>query len=353
MPDVNAFMIVSGLVLLLAGGELLVRGASRLAQLAGVPPLLIGLTVMAWGTSAPEAAVGIKAALMEQSGVVFGNVVGSNICNVLLILGLGALSAPLAVHIQLFRIEIPIMLTASLIVLVIGESGFVTRLHGASLMALGIMYMLFVALRGRRENRQARLEYDEYFQEKRPRAHGEWLLHCALCLAGVAMLMYGSGLLVDGATAVARSLGVSELVIGLTIVAIGTSLPELVTTVVAALKGHADMAVGNVVGSNIFNIVGVLGVSALVAPLRVPLQAQNVDLPVMCLAAAAMIPVVRDLRVVRWEGALFLFYYALYLAYLCLAAAGNGHAAFFGDAAVWLLVPASLVFAGWRYLRGN
>ncbi|MDA0824547.1 MAG: calcium/sodium antiporter, partial [Proteobacteria bacterium] len=260
------FYLAAGLILLVGGAEVLVRGASKLAAQFGIPPLIIGLTVVAFGTSTPETAVSVQAAMNGSGDLAIGNVVGSNIANVLLILGLTALIAPLIVSRQLIRLDVPIMIGASLLTLALAWDGQLDRSDGAILFACILAYTAFLITSGRRE--QA-VKDDEFIKEfglqAAPKPYA-WGINLSLIIAGLFLLVSGSNLLVEGAVSLARALGLSELVIGLTVVAIGTSLPELATSVTAAFRGERDIAVGNIVGSNIFNLLCVLGLSALVSP---------------------------------------------------------------------------------------
>jgi cation:H+ antiporter len=314
-------LFVLGLLALVAGARALVHGASRLALGFGVSPLVIGLTVVSMGTSAPELAVSVGAALDGRTDMAVGNVVGSNIFNVLFILGLSALIAPLVVNVQLIRQEVPIMIGTSLLLLVLAVDGSIGRLEAAMLLALLIAYTVFLVLQSRREVQAAR---DEYAQALPSSGAWDrhWLVQLVLVAVGLALLVAGSDWLVGAAVAFARAFGVSELVIGLTIVAAGTSMPEVATSVTAALKGERDIAVGNVVGSNVFNILGCLGASGLVAAggLPVPAAAMSFDLWVMLAAAFACLPVFLTGReIARWEGGLFIGYYFAYVAFLILA----------------------------------
>ena len=349
MSLVTVLLFALGLALLIAGAELLVRGASRLAAAAGVSPLVVGLTVVALGTSAPELAVGVRSALAGQADLAVGNVVGSNILNVLLILGVAALIAPLAVAQQLVRLDVPIMIGVSLLLWALAADGALGRADGALLVLGGVLYTLFSVVQSRKESRAVQEEYAEEFAvtERQKRRPGYLALQLSLIAAGLALLVLGAGWLVGGAVAFARLLGVGELVIGLTVVAVGTSLPEIAATVAASLKGERDIAVGNVIGSNLLNILVVLGLTASVAPGGVPISpgALAFDIPVMVAVAAACLPVFFiGGRISRWEGALFLGYYAAYTAYLLLNA--GHHAALlpaFGAAMAWFALPLTAV----------
>jgi cation:H+ antiporter len=334
-----------GLVLLVVGAESLVRGASRIAISVGVSPLVVGLTIVAFGTSAPELAVSVQSAQSGQVDIAIGNVVGSNIFNVLFILGVSALVAPLVVNAQLIRQEVPVMIGASLLLWALAADGGIGRLDGVLLFGLIVSYTAFLVVQSRRETKATNEEYADEFTPK-DGWDRHWGIQVLLVLAGLAMLVTGSNLLVDAAVAFARALGVSELVVGLTIVAAGTSLPEVATSVMATVRGERDIAIGNVVGSNTFNILSVLGASALVAPepLAVAPSVLAFDLPVMTAVAIACFPVFFTGReIARWEGAVFLGYYAAYTAYLILAAQHYGDLPLLSATMLYFVVPLTLV----------
>ena len=340
-------MFVLGLVTLVAGAQVLVRGSSKLALSFGISPLVVGLTVVAFGTSAPELAVSVRSTLGGQVDIALGNVVGSNIFNVLLVLGVSALAAPLLVAPQLIRQEVPLMLGASVLLFALALDGAIGRGDGALLFGLLLLYTVFVIRQSRTAGREAE---EEFAQEFAAPAAGAWDRHWSVQLAligiGLGMLVLGAHWLVDAAVSFARALGLSEMVIGLTIVAIGTSLPEAATSLVATLRGERDIAVGNIVGSNLFNLLGVLGLSGLVAPhaLPVPQAMLNFDLPVMIGVALACLPIFFTGHVIaRWEGALFLFYFAAYTAYLLLAAQQHDLLDGYGTAMATVVLPLTAV----------
>ena len=318
-------MFAGGLAALVVGADLLVRGASRLALSFGISPLVVGLTIVAFGTSAPEMAVSTGAVLNGQTGLAMGNVVGSNIFNVLFILGLSALIAPLVVHVQIIRQEVPILMGASLLLLVLGLDGRISLTDGALLFGLLLAYTVFLVVQSRRETQAAQAEFEAEIHAPTAGAWDARLpVQIALIVAGLALLVLGSDWLVGAAVVFAKALGVSDLVIGLTIVAAGTSMPEVATSVAAALKGERDIAVGNVVGSSTFNILGCLGLAGLVAGsegLVVAPSLMAFDIWVMLAVALACLPIFLSGReIARWEGAVFLGYYAAYVSYLILAA---------------------------------
>ncbi len=318
----NWLPLLLGLVILTVGAEALVRGASGIAARLGVAPLIVGLTVVAFGTSAPELAVSVASSLAGQGDIALGNVVGSNIFNILFILGLSALIAPLSVASQLIRVDVPVMIGVSVLVALLGLDGEISRTEGALLFVGLLLYIAFQVRQGRRE-RQAADDPGAGIEG----ASSVWV-NPLLVLAGLVALVLGSRLLVTSAVAIAQALGMSELIVALTIVAAGTSLPEVATSVVASLKGERDIAVGNVVGSNVFNLLGVLGLASAASPdgIVVAGQALRFDLPVMVAASVACLPIfVTGREIARWEGGLFLAYYIAYTLYLVLA--GLGHPA--------------------------
>jgi len=346
---------VFGLVALVLGAELLVRGASKLALSMGISPLVVGLTVVAFGTSAPELAVSVQSAWSGQVDIALGNVVGSNMFNVLFILGLSALIVPLVVHQQIIRQEVPVMIAASLLLWAMAVDGGIGRWEGFLLAGLVVTYTLFIIRQSRRETAAIRAEYDEAFEETLTGWDAHWSVQALLLLSGLMLLVLGSRRLVEAAVTFAQFLGVSELIIGLTIVAVGTSLPEVATSIMAALRGERDIAVGNVVGSNIFNILSVLGFSASVAPgdLTVTPSMISFDLPIMVAVAVACLPVFfNGACISRGEGALFLALYLAYTLYLFLLAAHhdalNGYSMVMGGF-VLPLVAVVIVVPAWRH----
>jgi len=353
--------LIAGLVLLVAGAEVLVRGAAKLAAQFGISPLVIGLTVVAFGTSAPETAVSVQASLNGSGDIAIGNVVGSNIANVLLILGTTALVAPLVVSRQLIRLDVPIMIGASLVTFGLAWDGQLSRIDGAILFSAVVIYTLFLVISSRRENAAgADDEFAKEFGLDEPAKPHAGLINAGLVLGGLVLLVVGSNFLVEGAVALARALGLSELVIGLTVIAIGTSLPELATSIMAAFRGERDIAVGNIVGSNIFNLLCVLGLASLVSPqaIGVSSNALAFDFPVMIAVAVACLPIFfAGYCIKRWEGALFLAYYVAYTLYLVLTSTGRPFAETFGDAMIGYALPLTaitlLVIAGraWKTQR--
>jgi cation:H+ antiporter len=329
MDSVTIILFVIGLVLLIGGAELLVRGASRTALGLGISPLVVGLTVVAFGTSAPELAVSVQSAFSGPGGanIALGNVVGSNIANVLLILGISAAITPLIVQQQLIRLDVPLMIGVSVLLLLMAFDGQITRIDGVLLFAGIIFYTIFAIRQSRKETSQVQAEYEHEFGAVAPtNSVRDWIVNITLIVVGLALLVLGARWLVDGAIIFARAFGLSELIIGLTIVAVGTSLPEIATSIIAAMRGERDIAVGNVVGSNIFNILSVLGLSSIVAPegIAVAPAALSFDIPVMIAVALACLPIFFTGRqIARWEGWLFLGYYVAYTLFLVLDATGH------------------------------
>jgi cation:H+ antiporter len=331
--------LLAGGVLLVGGAELLVRGASRLSLAMGVTPLAVGLTVVAFGTSAPELAVSVRGALAGAADVATGNVVGSNMFNLLAILGLSAMAGALAVHRRVVRLDLPILAGVTVVVGLLAWNGRLGRGEGLALIAGGVVYTIWVLRAARREQRGAFAggsapagagAMSPAGTPPRTGAPGRsWQWAPGAIVAGLAALAVGAHLFVLGAQALALTLGMSELAVGLTVVAAGTSLPELATSIVAAARGQRDLAIGNVVGSNLFNLLGVLGASAVVAPggLEVARQAVRIDLPLTLLATLVVLPcLVTGLVIRRWEGALLVAGYLGYATVVVLAGTGSGAA---------------------------
>lgn len=316
------FLFFAGLILLIAGAELLVRGASEIALFAGLSKLVIGLTVVAYGTSFPELVVSSVASYVGEPDIAVGNVVGSNIFNILCVIGISAAIIPLYISRQIIRLDVPVMIAVAIIMFLFSLDGVISRFEGAFLTTMGFIYTWWIISSGKKESSEenSKDKDSEVSKEKRWK---KLIFNIFLVLAGLTLLAFGSRWLVDGAVYIARALEVSELVIALVIVAAGTSLPELATSVVAAIKHERDIAVGNIIGSNIFNIVFVLGLSGLIAsqPIRVSPAALKFDIPVMLAVSVACIPVFfTGKRIARWEGIVFIGYYIFYTVYLILTA---------------------------------
>ena len=306
--------VVTGLVLLIIAGDILVRGSVSLARRLGIPTLVIGLTIVAFGTSAPELVVGVKAVLADAPTLALGNVVGSNIANILLVIGTPALILPISCSVPRLGRNIAIMLAASVLMIAVAMTGTITWHAGAVFVALLGCFLGYSALRAR-----TRPEAVDPLQEFDGGATKPDSVPMAalLLLGGLVGLAVGADLLVGGSVDIATAFGVSEAVIGLTLVALGTSLPELATAVAASWKGHGDVAVGNVVGSNIFNILGIVGVSSLVGDLPVPAGFTRVDLWIMLGTSLMLVPFYRMRKKVgRKTGAAFITLYGAYILYL-------------------------------------
>jgi cation:H+ antiporter len=355
-------LFVAGLVLLLAGGELLVRGASSLATAVGISPLVVGLTVVALGTSAPELAVSVRASLVGHGDLAAGNVIGSNIFNVLFILGISAVVRPLAVSARLVRFDVPIMIAAALLMWALCQDRVVSRVDGAILLCGIVTYTTYLIAQSRRETRAFRRQVEARVEEKRvvapavaatddpsssSAASSSWRspvpLQLVLIAAGLVALEFGTYFLINAAVRAAAAMGVSELVIGLTIISVGPSLPEVAASVIATARGHRDMAVGNVIGSNIFNTLCIPGGAAVARPVPVPASALAFDLPVMVVVSLAALPVLfRGGGIARWEGALFVGYYVAYTAYLILDAVKHDALSRYGFVMFWFVIPITL-----------
>ncbi|MBM3944796.1 MAG: calcium/sodium antiporter [SAR202 cluster bacterium] len=324
MEPIHYLQLIGGLALLVAGAEALVRGASRLAALFGISPLIIGLTIVALGTSSPEIAVSVTAAVKGSTGVTLGNVIGSNIANVLLILGAAAVITPLLVAQRLVRLDVPIMIGISLVVVFLALDGQLGRIDGVVLVCGLLVYIAFQVKKAREEMPRVEKEYEKEFGLPRQHTGAQTALSVLGIAVGLTLMVFGSRWLVDGASAAARALGVGEFVIGITVVALGTSLPELVTSILAAIQRQKDIAVGNIIGSNIYNLLAVLGISSLSASgigIEVSRQVLQFDLPVMVAVAVACLPIFfRNYRINRLEGFVFLGYYVAYITYLVLKA---------------------------------
>ncbi|MBA3598753.1 MAG: calcium/sodium antiporter [Methylibium sp.] len=345
----SLLLFLAGLAGLILGAELLVRGASKLALSFGISPLVVGLTIVAFGTSSPELAVSVGAVLDGRTDIAIGNVVGSNVLNVLLILGLSALITPLVVDSQLIRQEVPIMLGASLLLLVLALDQRLSAIDGAMLFALMLAYTVFLVRQSRAATKAA--ADADTAAHPAPGARNGWgdrlPVQIALIVLGLAALVLGSNALVSAAVDFAKALGVSDLVIGLTIIAAGTSMPEVAASLTAALKGQRDIAVGNVIGSNVFNILGCLGLSSLIsgaAGLTVPAAVLNFDIWVMLAATLACLPVFLSGRcIARWEGLLFVAYYAAYVTYLILAASQHDALPAYSTVMLGFALPLTMV----------
>jgi cation:H+ antiporter len=341
---------LAGLALLVTGAELLVRGASRLAASFGISQLIVGLTVVAFGTSSPELAVSLGSAAAGEADIALGNVVGSNIFNVLFILGITALIGSLVVKSQLVRFDVPIMIGASLLVAALALDGSLGNLDGFALMTLLVVYVVVLIRKGRNEPTEQEGSADALT------GRSSHLVNIVFIAMGLGLLVLGSNLLLNAAVSFAEQLGVSQLVIGLTLVAAGTSLPEVATSVLAAVRGRRDIAVGNVVGSNVFNLLGVLGATAFFSPDGIAIAESTLrfDLPVMVAVAVACLPIFATGHLIaRWEGAVFLGYYIAYASYLILSAADHAGLPAFSRIMFGFVVPITVVTLAVTVLRAR
>jgi cation:H+ antiporter len=339
--------LVGGLVVLTIGAEVLVRSASALAIAVRISPLVIGLTVVAFGTSTPELVVSVQSSLRGQAEIALGNVVGSNIFNVLFILGVSALIIPLRVSQQLVRFDVPLMIVLSGVVEVMAWDGRIGMLDGIFLSAGLLAYTTWIIVKSRKEQEAIKQEYSAEFGKVSPqKSTGKLFLNVVLVGVGLVLLVFGSRWFTDAAIIVARQMEISEFVIGLTIVAAGTSLPEVATSVMAAFRGERDIAVGNVVGSNLFNIMGVLGLSGIVSAEGVVVSnaAFQFDIPVMIAVAFACLPIFFTGHLIaRWEGGLFFCYFCAYTTYLILAETNASVTRSFGTIMLAFVVPITVI----------
>lgn len=318
--------IILGLGALVGGAEMVVRHGAHLARGIGVPPILVGLTIVSIGTSAPELAVGIDAFRNDAGSLAIGNIAGTNIVNLLLILGLTAAIRPLVLQLQTLRVDLPMMAGAALLTMALAADRMFTVLDGVILLLAAVGYTAVIAVRTRRENQRVVAEFEHgYPAEPRGRVHaGLTLLRLLLLVIGIAVIVIGAQWLVDGATGLAVQAGVTDAVIGLTIVAIGTSAPELATTLISTFRGDRDIAVGNLIGSSTYNLTLILGASLLFTGAGAPIDPALVwiDLPIMTAVALLCVPVfLTGLRVSRAEGIAFVTGYAIYLGVLLIVRA--------------------------------
>ena len=346
MNPIVFLALVAGLVLLVIGAEFLVKGASRVAAILNIPPLIIGLTIVAYGTSAPEMSVSIMSSFSTESvDIAIGNVVGSNICNILLVLGLSSVVAPLVVTKQIIRSDVPIMIGVSLLLFMFAFDGQISRVDSIILFIGGIVYTLSLIYQSSKHG----VEQDEFAEEYSfddPVTPMLWVKNILYIIGGSALLILGSSWLVNSAVTIAEYFGVSKLLIGLTIVALGTSLPELATSVVASFRGERDIAVGNVLGSNIFNILAVLGIAGTLSPNGIVVSPSiiNFSAPVAIAVAFACLPIFYSGKQIdRWEGLLFLFYYLAYNGYLILDALNSSILPLYVKVMLWVVIPLTVI----------
>jgi len=336
-----------GLALLLAGAELLVRNSAKIALILGLSPLVIGLTVVAFGTSSPEIAIGIFSAAGHQPEAGFGNVIGSNVFNLLFILGLASMLKPLKINTQVVRYDAPFFVLISIIVLAISSNEILGFVEGVAMLVLLAGYTAWAVVLSRRESKISPIRNKTDTGPEQRNAK-KILMLSVLVAVGLGMLAFGSQWVVASAASMARDLGIDKFVIGLTVVAVGTSLPEVATSLVAFSRGEQDMAVGNVLGSSVFNLLGVLGImSVLTGGLVVPEGALYFDLPVMTACAIAALPLLfTGHRLARWEGAVLFGYYLFYIGFVVADAAGHSHITEYNWVVIGITVPLTVLTAG-------
>lgn len=342
---------IAGLLSLIGGAELLVRGASALAGRLGMTPLVIGLTVVAFGTSAPELAISLQSGMAGEDALLLGNVIGSNIFNVLFILGISAIVTPLIVSKNLIKLDVPLMIGASILLYIFAWDGTISQIEGGILFITLLIYIGFLiydarkqtGLQSKEENTQTDVSHNRY-----------WLRDAVFVITGFVLLVVGARWLVDGAVTFAEYLGVSSLVIGLTIVAAGTSLPEVATSILASIKGERDLAVGNIVGSNLFNIMCIIGLTAIALPNGIAVQSGVIgfDIPVMIAASIVCLPIfVTGNLISRWEGIFFFGYYIAFTIYLILTATEHHLLPYFNVAMGWFVLPMTLMTGLFMLIR--
>lgn len=313
---------LAGVITLTIGAELVVRGGTRLAASLGVPPLVVGLTVISVGTSAPELAIGVDAARMGHDSLAVGNIAGTNTVNLLFILGLSAAIRPLVVKTRVLRVDLPVIVASAITLILLSLDGSLSSTDGLLMLLAALAYTVAVVRSARLESLAVREEFEQEFGVDEHTSIAERIKLVVYLLVGIGVIVVGAQWLVDGAVDVARILGVSDAVIGLTVVAIGTSAPELFTTIVATIRHERDIAVGNLFGSSIYNILAILGVTAFVSPAGMFVDADilRIDLPFMLLVTVACVPVfLTGRKITRIEAASFIGAYLAYLAYLIIA----------------------------------
>lgn len=354
---ITILLFIAGLAALIAGAELFLKAVDHFGLKWGVSPLIMGLTVVAFATGAPELAISIKAAATGSADLVLGNIIGSNIANILLILGITSLIAPINITRRVIRVDVPIVIAVSALVLVLALDRQLTSTDGMILLTGLIAYSVFTYFQIRKSRAEDVIEeVFEYETDPDQLAKGAffYIKNIGFLLTGLAMIVLGSNWMVESAVTIATVLGMSELVIGLTIVSIGTSLPEVATSLSAARKGKADIAVANVLGSNLYNVLLTLGLTLIIAPnvLVVSEDAINLDLPFMVAVSIVCIPIfIAGFNLTRTDGAIFIFYYTTYLSYLVLDALGAPLAESIEILMIWIALPLTVVYMGWRMFR--
>jgi cation:H+ antiporter len=356
--DLQLFFIIlvkflAGLTLLTVGAEGVVRGGSRLAALFGIPPLIIGLTIVSIGTSAPELAVSIDAALQKELDITMGNIIGSNIANLLLILGICAVIAPLAINKKIVTFDTPFLIAVSGLTWFLANDLDISFLNGLVLLVVVVGYTAYLIYRAREKGGDAELplevDRETLSLEKNINRPKAFLISTLYLAVGGIMLTYGAELFVGAASQTARVFGVSQLVIGLTVVAVGTSLPEIATSVLASVRGELDIAVGNVVGSCIFNLVLVLGIAAVIEPIRVSGPILDFDLPVMFFITLACWPIfIAYMTVSRGEGVLMLLSYFIYIVVVVLESLQSSYLPYILGMLGYVVIPFITFYLLWR-----
>lgn len=348
----TVLLFIAGLAALIGGAELFLKAVDHFGVKWGVSPLIMGLTVVAFATGAPELAISIKAASSGSADLVLGNIIGSNVANILLILGITAVIAPLNITRRIVRIDVPIVIIASILLFILAMDGLLTTFDGVILLLGFISYSVFTFIQIR-ANKEDEVEVFEFESSPEELAQGAffYVKNIGFLLIGLTLIVLGSNWMVDSAVTIARLFGLSELVIGLTIISIGTSLPEVATSLSAARKGKADIAVANVMGSNLYNIFLTLGLTLIIAPnfLDVSQQAIDFDLPFMVAVSIACIPIfIAGFNLTRLDGILFLFYYSSYLIYLVLDTLGSGIIPVFETVFLFGILPVTVFYMVWR-----
>lgn len=336
-------LFVVGLIFLLVGAQWLVDSSSGIAARYQISPVFVGVVIVAFATSAPEVAVSLDAALAGEANLALGNVVGSNIVNILLILGVTAIIAPIAIRRRIILLDIPVLIAISALVYLFSLDGMLQFWEGALLLILFAGFVVFQLKQIQKDSAP-----NQPNAENPPQVDHPLTIQIAIFVVGLGTLILGAHWMVSSAVEIARAWGMSELVIGLTVISIGTSLPEVATSVIAAVKGEQDLSVGNVVGSNIFNLLLVLGLSVVVSNgFAISGAAIALDIPFMVAVSIACLPIFfTGHRITRWEGAVFLFYYGVYLIYLFLDATGHELLPRFNTIMIWFVVPITVLTLG-------
>jgi cation:H+ antiporter len=349
----DLFLFLAGLGLLVMGAELLVRGSTRLGELAGLSPLVVGLTIVSFATTAPEATVSITAASSGRGELALGNVLGSNIFNMLVVVGAAALITALPVTSITVRKDVPVLIIATAVVLLFAINGTVAKWEAVLMLLALVAFISFSVWQSRRDSHPTA---GSMIRRTRRAAMREISLGSTLGLGGAVLLVFGSRLFVDSASTIAAELGVSELIVGLTVAAVGTSAPELTTSIVAAVKGQTDVAVGNAIGASIINLLGIVALSSLVSPggLAVPNNAIQLDFPVALSVAVMALPMAMiGMRIVRWKGAFMITYYGVYVAVLIIDSVSDGLVEKFSVVMLAVVLPATVAAAAYGVFRAN